>query len=1020
MTKSPGPKLPPEAIKPIRQLVRNKFKIWQLANQCELSPATIHKFLSGKSVDLETFYKISETLGLNPIELLQHSQNSDDRGNDIEFLHLQNSNLQEDLTASSKKHNYIPELPPYTLIKGHDIHALKHLILSTSTNKVGVLGMAGIGKTVLVSALAQDKDVYEAFVDGIFYLVCGQERSLTSLQMQLATALGYAPQPFADKHDGRTFLSQQIGYKKCLIILDDVWQLKQINAFDALGANCKILITTQNQELLTASGSEKYEVKLLNEQDALELLSHWSGQDAKNLVPARDVANQCEGLPLALALCGAQIRDGDSWEDLRDALQETQIGVLNHQLGSVERALKISVDGLIKENAENGWLYQMLAVFSKNAVIPEAAILTLWLYESSLNERKARQLITRLARKALLTVSGEQGKRLVRLHGLQHSYLCNTLNSLESLNDKLLRAYQSKCSTGWGSGPNDGYYLEHLVEHLLKSNRKSEIYELLIGSPDWMQRKFKDCQGDTAYVSDLNLALSTFCGSLTSAQLLLLAQLCTARQAISWRASSYSDTELQVLVQLNRQAEALSHVRLRADAEERFKGLLTIYKLLDGEVADIVRKEMVKIINEIKPPQRHLYARNLFEQELGMEVSAINTEEQNQKLPKNSLNQQSSSSALSSLEKSLSDYESSLSDEQRKKIRQASNLNKIVSSFLKLNRYDDAKLLISHIEITSLKDFLLEKYIQAAIADQKLDLVKEQLNKISSPEVYSSSLINLASALASNQMKTEAERLFNHDKLTTQNSRERLLDLEQALLLNVQLGKTLFLMIEAFIKAGCLSEGEKVVERIKVPVWKILIQIALARSYLERNSKEEVKEHLEKAKKIAGSIQYHANFPYLVLDEIDTYLSHLNQKMVDKLTFIDLTKSIERFEQAYIDLRTNALFDLGLTEVYIEGVIQAKPISEDYQKYCKEVVDESIEIHRELSEELLSNQDFCQSFKVLDSQNSYSFFLILSFLTPSFEKFEKKLSLKILRETTRIAGWLYPQWNAVSEIFQEL
>jgi hypothetical protein len=108
--------------------------------------------------------------------------------------------------------------------------------------------------------------------------------------------------------------------------LDDVWQLKQINSFDALGANCKILITTQNQELLTASGSEKYEVKLLNEQDALVLLSHWSGENAKNLAPAREVANQCEGLPLALTLCGAQIRDGDSWEDLRDALKKPKLG----------------------------------------------------------------------------------------------------------------------------------------------------------------------------------------------------------------------------------------------------------------------------------------------------------------------------------------------------------------------------------------------------------------------------------------------------------------------------------------------------------------------------------------------------------------------------------------------------------------------------------------------------------------------------------------------------------------------
>jgi hypothetical protein len=54
--------------------------------------------------------------------------------------------------------------------------------------------------------------------------------------------------------------------------------------------------------------------------------------------------------------------------------EEAEIGILNHKLGSVERALKASVDALIRESAENGRLYQMLAVFSKNALIPEEAI----------------------------------------------------------------------------------------------------------------------------------------------------------------------------------------------------------------------------------------------------------------------------------------------------------------------------------------------------------------------------------------------------------------------------------------------------------------------------------------------------------------------------------------------------------------------------------------------------------------------------------------------------------------------
>ncbi|MBD1821115.1 helix-turn-helix domain-containing protein [Cyanobacteria bacterium FACHB-DQ100] len=1091
-----------------------------LAGECGLSESTVHRFFQGKAVSNESFQRICKALDLDPRELFYELSESRVRGENANAVRGQSPD-EEEVCNFSNQGNGVP----YCWKRTDDIDTLTTLITQPSTARLGIFGMGGIGKTVLALALTREPEVQQAFPDGIFLILCGQEQSPTSLQMQLVRALGGTPQPFVNDQEGRTFLRKQIGCKQCLVILDDVWRLEQIHAFDSIGEscrlligeNCKLLITTQNQGLLTASGSEKYELELLNEPGALELLSLCSGQeDAQQLESAREVARECEGLPLALALCGMQIRDGNLWEDLRDALRASEIECLDHELGSVAKVLKVSVDTLIRKNAEDGRLYQMLAVFAKSTPIPEAAILTFWIHNSKLNKHRARLLITRLANWALLTVSREDGKRFVTLHGLQHNYLCSRLDDPLSLNDKLLEAYQQQCPTDWARGPNDGYYLEHLVPHLFKSGRDKEVYELLIGSFNWMQRKFKDCQGDTAYVVDLNLAISKLCDPLTSDQVLLLAQLYTARQVVTYRVCTYSDTDLRILVLLNRYDEALAIARLKPDAEQRFNGLVSIYDSLKEkkQLTHTLLDEMWETAREIECPYSHQSAQLQLQQILPAEEPSSNSE----KAVTTSSQGISSSVRQKPTEKIINedwiDSSPGYSDEERKQLKEHFNLCREVKNLTKKGCYETVESLIAQVPDLGLRASLSKEYATALIQAQCFSKAETTIEKTLTFEQQTSAFKDLVLALAQSGRLEEANCLFARAKSVAEQSPKDLKEvLEEH---DDHLERTLITVIEGLATIGHVEEAGGIARRTNHPYWQAVILTSLLSSQVRLGGHKAGTKLLGEIKEMANQVsscevrsrvlqkafqqtaelnfQVEAN-SFLVdlldcIEEIEDRFTRAGEKSnlvkilaqlqrtieakellrhiehpfwytigLTHLAEADLQQAEAIFAEAFASLKgtTNiwsAGYQIGQSQkrvltkhLLIYGVAKLFMLDQALRKVsinnflisylAKDVVPKTLlmaeihlmadwsketpptEVRRNIASERARAQFFHEAFESLGFQTLEDFFIVLALAgwMPSFEKTERGLSLRILREVARIAGWISPEWMEISRLF---
>ncbi|KAI4306087.1 hypothetical protein L6164_029397 [Bauhinia variegata] len=115
--------------------------------------------------------------------------------------------------------------------------------------------------------------------------------------------------------------------EKILIILDGVWNSLD---FEAIGIptatdhkGCKILVTTQNENIWRAfgAGTKKVAINPLSEEESWRLFKSFSGDivDAPPFnVVAKDIVGKCKGLPVMLVEIGKKLKGKgiEQWRDM--------------------------------------------------------------------------------------------------------------------------------------------------------------------------------------------------------------------------------------------------------------------------------------------------------------------------------------------------------------------------------------------------------------------------------------------------------------------------------------------------------------------------------------------------------------------------------------------------------------------------------------------------------------------------------------------------------------------------------
>jgi hypothetical protein len=476
----------------------SEYTVEQEINLLEQDEALLTETLADLQQQLKTQAKNQHQLQIKITEIQQELNEIKPRLKELKTI----INVKSNSTANSTICYNVPALPPYLITPEPLFNELLTQLISKPSQvelaakqkkPILIQSLSGMGKSVIASILAHNQDIQQTFSHGIFWVNLGQNPDLLARQLELIKALGGEDDYLLETSQATNYLGELCLNRRCLFILDDVWDMYDILAFKISEKKCQLLITTCDTTLIdflkhSMPHIQQHELSRWTEQSALTFFLHWCRQAENNYSPqlVKKLIGASDYLPLTLKMIASQ--PISKWETLINILQQAQSNEFptTHPRTSMQ-AMQIQVDAL----GEQGEYYTILAVFANYTRIPQTTVVMLWRYLYHFPTEHAYNLLNQLAEKGLLQLETVATKNYMSLHRFQYDYL-NTSTEVDLLHTHLLAAYRRQCQHGWVSGPNDGYFFEYLCYHLFAAERYNELKSLLLDF-DWMWAKLQVC-----------------------------------------------------------------------------------------------------------------------------------------------------------------------------------------------------------------------------------------------------------------------------------------------------------------------------------------------------------------------------------------------------------------------------------------------------------------------------------------------------------------------------------------------
>ncbi|CAF1841420.1 unnamed protein product [Brassica napus] len=318
---------------------------------------------------------------------------------------------------------------------------------------VGICGPAGIGKTTIAKALhcrLSSSFQHSCYMDLRGSCNSGLDKHglKTHLQELLLSKI-FNQNDVRIHHLGA--IEERLGYLKVLIILDDVDNLKQLEALadkpNWFGTGSRIVVTTEDQELLEKHNiKKKYIVGFPTKVDARQIFCRSAFKQSSATYGFEKLVDRviklCSKLPLGLSVMGSSLlgKKVADWEGLLQRLE-------NSLDRDIEVVLRIGYDILHKDDQ---FLFQLIACFFN---YQDEDLVKEMLVDSHLNVRLGLEI---LVYKSLIKKTAEgtivmhkllqqMGRDVVRL---QESKKCQILISSHQICDVLVNDSDSTSVMG--------------------------------------------------------------------------------------------------------------------------------------------------------------------------------------------------------------------------------------------------------------------------------------------------------------------------------------------------------------------------------------------------------------------------------------------------------------------------------------------------------------------------------------------------------------------------------------------
>ncbi|KAF7836394.1 putative disease resistance protein [Senna tora] len=348
-------------------------------------------------------------------------------------------------------------------------------VMEDEVSIIGVWGMGGVGKTALVThihnMLLQEHDASE--YDHIIWVTVSQNYSIYELQRIIARSIDLdISEEYEAKRIAGILLHAFKKMKKCVVVLDDVWDYISLEevGFPALNqAGIKLILTSRSWEVCQSMNCKHNIITMetLSYGDALNLFKKTLGvfetlpSEVKDL--AKGVMQQCEGLPLAIITIARSMKgkqDLREWKHMYGSLCNLENGQYDMDKW-VFPVLRRSYDHLTNKKLQEYFLY--CAVCNHRSFIFEN-----WFDErKSLEEKynEVHSLIKKLKNNSLL-LEGTYGSEFEF-----HSMVKGMGVSIVKENHKIMESTY-RCLT---KIPHESEWTKELEQVFLMGNDIAEI-----------------------------------------------------------------------------------------------------------------------------------------------------------------------------------------------------------------------------------------------------------------------------------------------------------------------------------------------------------------------------------------------------------------------------------------------------------------------------------------------------------------------------------------------------------------
>ncbi len=400
----------------------------------------------------------------------------------------------------------VPPQPGHLINRTQAIDFIQKKVLAEVNDPVAICGgikattitgMGGIGKTVLASLVASSCKIRREFSEGVVFVRLQSETSSLEVINILRRILKDQIIPGDTLFEARKSLSRIFAIGRRLLILDNIWSVKQIADIVSITnatAN-RLLFTTRLKNITSDIKAQIYELDLLDEQQSLDFLANWLDKKPSELPDFKyKIVERCGRLPLALSICGALLQSGTHWNDLAEALEESEIYYLDREIIGYEypgvfAAMDVGYKDLQKKDKKTAYRFRQLVVFDPGFPVPEQVVFKLWEVKSDQEIRKARYQLNILANRSLITVS-ESGS--ITIHDVIFTYLKNLGEDIFVLRKKIINAFSLDGSQWSIIAENNIWLRDNLVDYLLSYKDFEELEKLLceensLGENAWYQ-----------------------------------------------------------------------------------------------------------------------------------------------------------------------------------------------------------------------------------------------------------------------------------------------------------------------------------------------------------------------------------------------------------------------------------------------------------------------------------------------------------------------------------------------------